>query len=880
MKHSKLYISAMLFAALAATSCDDNWDTPPMVAPVATIEANTSIEELKTKYWQEANNCVDTIGYKDDGKTHYIIKGRVVSSDESGNIYKNLVIQDTYSKAGETPSCITFSINANSLYASYRPGQEVVIDATDMYIGKYSGLQQFGLPEYSSSFGWQTTFMPLEFFKKHAQLNGFPEPEKIDTLRVPSISSLPTDAAGIRKYQSQLVRFDGVKFVNGGKETFASYQTTVSQNLTDGNSTIAVRTSGYSNFYYETLPEGEISVVGILGYFNNSWQLTLRSLSDCIYEEQIGTQNNPVDVAKAISLGNENYTRALWVKGYIVGAVAPGVSEVKSNADIEWTKATLPNTLVIADNASERDYKKCVVIDLPQGSALRTKANLADNPDNFGAPITLHGTIGKQYGITAITGNSGAANEFVFVSTAAVNLIDQNFESYNPGTDGYVDLADSNLLGDGWTSVTASGNKNWSMRAFSGNVYATFSGYKGKAPFDAWLITPLVDFDKMATKVMSFDTQVNGYGSTKSKFEVYVMTSNNPAEAKLTKLDCNIATAPASGYSSWEKSGDVDLSKFSGKLYIGFRYTAGTDANYATWCFDNLLVGKRSGAADSGNDGSETKPYTASDVLGGITGTDKWVSGYIVGFSSSIDANTSAKFTAEGANNLNVLIADKASEKAIISEIRRAYPEHSVLSEEAGCDKRMNDWLWVIDPLDGTTNYSSGLPNFCVSIGVQHKGQTVVGVVYAPYLGEIFTAVRGKGAFLNNRPIRCSTKTDIHKAVVSTGFPVDKDRTTDCNVDNLVRVLPYVRGMRRLGAAAIDICYVAAGLLDGYWEMNLHEWDVCAALLIAEEAGAVHKFFRTDRNVSVVVAAPGIMPSLEPLISEKPFDGDFKTFQM
>ena len=234
MKHSKLYISAMLFAALAATSCDDNWDTPPMVAPVATIEANTSIEELKTKYWQEANNCVDTIGYKDDGKTHYIIKGRVVSSDESGNIYKNLVIQDTYSEAGETPSCITFSINANSLYASYRPGQEVVIDATDMYIGKYSGLQQFGLPEYSSSFGWQTTFMPLEFFKKHAQLNGFPEPEKIDTLRVPSIASLPTDAAGIRKYQSQLVRFDGVKFVNGGKETFASYQTTVSQNLTDG----------------------------------------------------------------------------------------------------------------------------------------------------------------------------------------------------------------------------------------------------------------------------------------------------------------------------------------------------------------------------------------------------------------------------------------------------------------------------------------------------------------------------------------------------------------------------------------------------------------------------------------------------------------------
>lgn len=222
--------------------------------------------------------------------------------------------------------------------------------------------------------------------------------------------------------------------------------------------------------------------------------------------------------------------------------------------------------------------------------------------------------------------------------------------------------------------------------------------------------------------------------------------------------------------------------------------------------------------------------------------------------------------------------ADKASEKAIISEIRRAYPDHSVLSEESGADRYVNEWRWVIDPLDGTTNYSSGLPSFCVSIGVQHNGQTVVGVVYAPYLGEIFTAVRGGGAFLNGRRIYCGKKTDIHKAVVSTGFPVDKDRTTDCNVDNVVRVLPHVRGLRRLGAAAVDISYVAAGLLDGYWEMNLHEWDVCAALLIAEEAGAEHRFFRADRNVSVVVASPGIMPSLAPLISDKPFDGDFKIF--
>ncbi len=669
MKHSKLYLAALIFASLGITSCDDNWDTPPLTGPVATIEANTSIANLKEAYWKADANCVDTIGYLiPETKTHYIIKGRVISSDESGNIYKNLVIQDTYvdpANPNAVPSSITLSINASSLYTSYRYGQEVVIDATDMYIGKYSGLQQFGLPEYSSSYGWQTTFMPLEFFKQHAQLNGLPQPEKVDTI-VTTIGALPTDDEGIRKYQSQLVRFDGVHFVNGGKATWAEYQKTTSQSLTDGNASINVRTSGYSDFYWETLPEGEISIVGILGYFNNAWQLTLRSEVDCIYEKQSGTKSNPLTVAQAIEQQSQGLAKKVWTKGYIVGAVAPGVSEVKSSSDIEWKAPfTLPNTIVIADAPDETDLTKCVVIDLPQGSALRTKVNLADTPDNLGSPITIQGVIGKTYGMVAITENTGTTDEFEFVSSAAVTSIDQNFETWNAGSDGYTDIADSNLLGEGWTLVTPSGNKTWSMRTFSSNVYATASGYKGTAPFDTWLITPCVDLDKMQDKVMSFDTQVNGYSSTTSKFEVYVMTNNDPSYSTNTKLDCNIASAPASGYSDWVKSGDIDLSKFSGKVYIGFRYSATTDSNYATWCFDNVLVGKKSGTVVTGNDGSESKPYTATDLRGGVTGTDKWVTGYIVGYSSGIDASTSTKFTADGANELNVIIAESASETDI-----------------------------------------------------------------------------------------------------------------------------------------------------------------------------------------------------------------------
>ena len=174
----------------------------------------------------------------------------------------------------------------------------------------------------------------------------------------------------------------------------------------------------------------------------------------------------------------------------------------------------------------------------------------------------------------------------------------------------------------------------------------------------------MINADRLPEKVMSFRTQVNGYGSTTSKFEVYVLTSNDPETAEKTQLNPVLAEAPASGYSDWVNSGNLDLSGFTGKIYIGFRYAAENDANYATWCFDDVKVGvKGEGGAVSGNDGSESKPYTVDDVLNGATGNGVWVSGYIVGFSSGTDASTTAKFTAEGANNLNLLLAVSADVK-------------------------------------------------------------------------------------------------------------------------------------------------------------------------------------------------------------------------
>lgn len=220
-------------------------------------------------------------------------------------------------------------------------------------------------------------------------------------------------------------------------------------------------------------------------------------------------------------------------------------------------------------------------------------------------------------------------------------------------------------------------------------------------------------------------------------------------------------------------------------------------------------------------------------------------------------------------NKLNdadiVTAADRASERVVIGSIRSIYPSHAILSEESG-ETQGSEYRWVIDPLDGTTNFTTGLPHFAVSIGIEHEGERVVGVVYAPALGELFTAVKGEGAYLNGVKRGHKTNKLLERAVVATGFPVDKDLNPDNNLLNVKRVLPHVRGMRRLGSASLDLSYVACGFLDAYWEMDLHEWDVSAGLLMCQEGAAPFKRFRVDRNVSVLAASPDIFPQIEKYI--------------
>ena len=181
---------------------------------------------------------------------------------------------------------------------------------------------------------------------------------------------------------------------------------------------------------------------------------------------------------------------------------------------------------------------------------------------------------------------------------------------------------------------------------------------------------------------------------------------------------------------------------------------------------------------------------------------------------------------------------DRACEALIVSTLAAERADDAILAEEGGgTDRPGATWRWVIDPLDGTTHYAHGYPRFCVSIGVECEGERTVGVVYDPLLDELFTAVRGQGAQCNGRPIEASRADDLGQALLATGFAYDVRRNPVDNVDHFVAFLKSTRALRRDGAAALDLCYVAAGRLDGFWELRLHPWDVAAGILIVEEAG-------------------------------------------
>ena len=659
MKSIKSYlgISAGALDALAVlTGCQDNFDVPPLDIPQATMNANTTIADFKAEFWDDATNYARLVGKKADGED-YIVKGRVVSSDASGNIYKSLVIQD---ETGALP----LSINQNSLYNTYRVGQEIVLNVTDLYIGKYAGYQQMGaLGEYNGT--PQTSFMAYATFEEHAELNGLPEPEITYMSEAPQttidgiyclnvdMGNLPTTAEGVRALQGQLVIFRGVHFDGGGSEPFVATsdynqdpKKSTSRTLLDskGNS-ITVRNSGYASFAQTIMPSGTGDVRGIMSYFNGTWQLLLRTTADLMFDSK-GSKEDPYTVQEAIETQGNGIMG--WMQGYIVGSVKAGVTSVTSNSDVIWGQgAEMDNNLVIGNAASSNDIKDCVVVSLPQGSDFRKYGNLADNPGVYGKKILVYGAFESFMGMAGITGNTGTESEFSIEgveigggdqpSGTVYNSLYCDFNSYGTEIKQLVSKG-------GWTIAHTSGDRDWFLKEFSGNTYASANAYKAaNGPWEMWLVSPAINIDKSPAKTLEFISQA-AYNPGSSSIEVYVLNSNDPKTAVKTVLNAKFADAPESGYSSWVNSGKVDLSAFSGTIYIAWCYKASNASASTTYCIDDANIGGASSGSNPGTGdtpgggevtgaGSKDEPFSVSYVQGTSTdATGVWVDGYVVGY--------------------------------------------------------------------------------------------------------------------------------------------------------------------------------------------------------------------------------------------------------
>jgi myo-inositol-1(or 4)-monophosphatase len=183
--------------------------------------------------------------------------------------------------------------------------------------------------------------------------------------------------------------------------------------------------------------------------------------------------------------------------------------------------------------------------------------------------------------------------------------------------------------------------------------------------------------------------------------------------------------------------------------------------------------------------------------------------------------------------------ADKLSEDLIIETIKRNFPDHGILSEESPAITSAGKLRWIIDPLDGTTNYSHGYPVFCVSVALENEGTIVLGVIYDPMREDMFVAIHGEGAYLNDKKLKVSSVNNLSRSLLATGFPYDIRDSKENNLDYFNAMAINVQAIRRAGAAALDLAYLAAGRFDGFWELKLKPWDTAAGCLMVEEAGGV-----------------------------------------
>ena len=574
MKRFNYFLGLMLLLVFV-TACHEEFDQPPVYIPVAEAVPNMTIAEFKAKHWKETANYVDTVAEDE------VIHGWVTANDVSNNIYKTVYITDG-------SASLSISVNQNELYKKYRVGQEIVLPMKGHYVGKATGQMYVAAPYYYVNNAGDSTLeclnMSSDELESLVQFNKLPDVSKIDTIEV-SIGDFQDkyDSETLLKYQGMLVRFKDVEIVEAdGKTTFAdAASSSTNRYLMDkeGNKLI-LRNSRSADFSTDLLPLGRHDIVGVLGFYQTNsaaWQFYLRTIEDVIGEGKKGTKTYPYSVAEAIEA--QNIGEKEWIEGYIVGAVGPEVTTVSSNADIEWkAPATLSNTIVIADDPNCKDYTKCLIVPLPQGSSFRDDANLLDNENAYKAHIKVLGYPANYMGVAGVTGNNGSTDEYE-LDVALLKMNEQFSSSAIPSR---------------WTNIDLIGNKLWSIYSYSGGAVscAQIRPLSSNTGVDSWLITPRLDIKKAKSKVFNFTSEVNNVGN--NVIEVYLLDTNDPRTATVkVKLNPILPSKPSNKtYSDWTSSGDIDLSDWAdGEYYIGFNFSAPAGSNYTTWCIDDVTFG-------------------------------------------------------------------------------------------------------------------------------------------------------------------------------------------------------------------------------------------------------------------------------------------------
>ncbi len=577
-----------MMGAAALTSCGDDFVSPPMVVPSASIEANTSILDLKTAYWTADRNYVKTIGLNDAGE-HTIIRGRVISSDQTGNIYKSVIIYDG-------SAALNLSINAYDLYQTYQFGQEVVIDVTELNIGGYNGLMQLG-GEGTYNNAPSMTFMDSEVFAAHAQVDGLSNPQLVDTIpaTIPDVLAAKQSTEGLILWQSRLVRFDNVRWDAPGKPYAEGTSSTNRYIIDESGNQLLVRNSAYASFKNELLPQGYGSVTGILSYYGTDWQLMLIDSNGCQdFEESDepdqpvqpgengdGTKAKPYGVDQVIAMAPGSTTAAVesgvWVKGYIVGFMPTGGDATLLSGTVFGIENAATTNMVIAASADVKDASECIGIQLP--ASMRDALSLANQPANLGKEVMLQGDVMKYCGGPGLKNLTDYmldgkgpdvpdTSDAIFSETFAANSLGQfTIENIN--------------LPSGLDAV-------WKGSASYGAVATAYeSESQTNLDSDSRLVSPVIDLGSASAPALSFEHALNFFA------DIATARQQATVEARVEGGEWETlegTTYPAEMGWSFVPSGSISLAKFAGKkIQIAFHYTS-TAAKAGTWEVKNVII--------------------------------------------------------------------------------------------------------------------------------------------------------------------------------------------------------------------------------------------------------------------------------------------------